>query len=286
MDVVGRLNFDRMALQKRLEMSASLGLAALSRSAQRPRQRLVFTVTNGRSGSDMLHRLFTAFDHVAARHEPKPDFRHLRPLVAHYPKLGRIWLEKVKLPAIARCSGDVYVETSHMFCKGYLEPMLDLGLGFDLIFLKRPARDIARSMARLPAAPGAGPWARSYYVSPSEPNFLPRLPGGRLSRYQLCFWHALENEARQVHYERLAKEKGLNTYTFHTAELGDKAAVLRLFQAMRLDLAKLDFGKLDQLVLRKVNAKTDRKKPLDQDVSELTRQENELRAMIGLGEVW
>lgn len=278
---VPSVDFDRMALRKRARAGLALALA-LPRPARRPPQRLVFTVTNGRSGSDMLHTLFTAFPDVVSRHEPEPDFRHLRPLVAARPWLARTWLRQVKLPAIAAEGGAVYVETSHMFCKGYLEPMLALGQRFDLVFLKRPAREIALSMAKLPAIPGSGAWAASYYVSPRERTLLPPLPATALSPYQVCYWHALENEARQRHYRALAAREGLRTADILTAELGSAAAATRLFRDLDMDMATLDTARLAGLVQQKINLKTDRKKRIDIDLGRIAEEERAVETMVGV----
>ena len=281
---VDEIDYDRMTVRKRVravgELAAAMPVNAL-RGCARPEQRLIFTVTNGRTGSDMLHTLFTAFDGLTSTHEPEPDFRHLRPYAARYPALARRWLKHIKLPAIAALPGEVYVETSHMFCKGWIEPMLDLGQKFDLVMLHRPAREVALSMSRLPAVPGSGPWAECFYLSPDEPGFLTLPKGAALSDYQICYWHALENAKRQAHYTALAAERGLRTARIATGSLSDEGAVLGLFEDLGMDMDRLNRERLAGLLTKRVNLKQHEKREAKPDMALVQDEEAAVLDLLG-----
>jgi len=263
-------------LRKRTRQYAAL-YAAKARtlagwSPPLPGQRLIFAISNGRSGTNMLANVFGAFADTAALHEPRPDFRHLRSLAAKNPALARDWLRYVKLPDIAATPGTIYVDTSHMFGKGFLEPTLDLGVLFDLVLLQRPAREIASSMVRLPSIPGESLWARSFYVAPDEPNMLPIDPTG-LSPYQICYWHALETERRQAVYREMLTARGRRAVTFATHDLSDEAAVVRMFEALGLDMDRLDRARLTEKLSQRVNLKAHEKTAATLDPAKLDEEE-------------
>jgi hypothetical protein len=163
---------------------------------------LIFAVASGRSGTQSLARIFEAVPGVHATHEGLPAFQDvMRPALTE-PSLARDFLLTRKLPAIAAVPEDVYVETSHVFGKGFLPAMLGLGLRPKLIFLKRDPRKIAVSLERIGATPLRTPGGRDHFLSPADPSMLPVAPWGDFSDYQLCYWYALETMRRQrVLYE-------------------------------------------------------------------------------------
>jgi hypothetical protein len=245
-------------LRKRARQLSNLVLARSRELAgwapPAPQQRLIFVISNGRSGTGMLASAFGAFGGLTALHEPKPDFRHLRPVAARNPSLAKEWLRLVKLPDIAARGGDIYVETSHIFAKGFLEPALELGVAFDIVLLKRPPREIACSMAQLPAIPGASLWARSFYVSPTEPNFLP-VETRELTDYQKCYWHALETERRQNHYAKTLRALGRRVVSIDARDLGDEEKLVHMFECLDMNVEKLDRTELKERISRRVNLK-------------------------------
>lgn len=185
------------------------------------KKQLVFCVTNGRSGTKTLATLFECLHTVDAGHETAPSFHLVMRWSQHSPRLAEdFWLFK-KLPAIAACSRPVYLETSHLFGKGFLEPLLKLGGRPNLIFLSRDARAIALSMLRLNDIPGRTRRAFKWYLSPDD-ALRARLPPEKLatmSDYQLCYWHALETKARQQHYAQQAGQIGLTTVAADISDL-------------------------------------------------------------------
>jgi hypothetical protein len=172
------------------------------------RRRFVFTVTTGRSGTGLLQKLFALLPNTTSVHEPEPKLSRVLRKVQEQPGFAWEFLLNVKFPEIAKCERGVYVETSHLFCKGFLEPALQLGLRFDLVVLRRPAREVAKSLYELDTIPGRTDWGRSFLLAPSDPEVLP-LPGWtEMHDYQLCYWYCLEIERRAKLYARLVAEHG------------------------------------------------------------------------------
>jgi hypothetical protein len=163
--------------------------------------------------------LFSLLPDVASFHEPEPKFSHVLRQVQHKPVQAREFLQNSKLPAIAKYERSVYVETSHLFCKGFLEPAQRLGLRFDLIVLRRSARDVARSLYELGTIPARTNWGRSFLLAPNDPGVLP-LPGWEtMHDYQLCYWYCLEIERRAKLYPQLVAAHGGRTAKTSLSEL-------------------------------------------------------------------
>ncbi len=193
-------------------------------------KRLLFTATAGRSGTTFLAALAGLLPEVAAFHEPDPNFADVfRWMLAEGDDdLARRWLVEVKLPRLARVQKRVYLESSHVFCKGFLEPLLDLGFSPALILLRRPNREIARSMYELAAIPGRSLRGDRWYYRPDDPGILP-LPGWEsLHDYQLCYWYTLEISRRQKVYEELITARGGETLSVDLAELNRPEGFARL----------------------------------------------------------
>ena len=171
------------------------------------KKRLIFTVTTGRTGTGYLSKMLSLVPNVASYHEPEPSFADVMRLVQKNLNIAyEFWVEK-RLPQIASESAQVYIETSHLFCKGFVEPLLGLGFTPDLIILTRPHREVATSLCQLDTIPGRTKKGLRYYLAPDDPNVLP-LPGWQtLHDYQLCYWYCLEIERRCVHYENMFLER-------------------------------------------------------------------------------
>ena len=101
-------------------------------------KRLIFTVTSGRSGTLYLTELLKAIPGVSAHHEPSPDFTQAMRRIQTDPFIAYPFWLQMKLPEILKVPEAVYVETSHLFCKGFLEPLLRMGVRPALVFLRRP----------------------------------------------------------------------------------------------------------------------------------------------------
>lgn len=181
---------------------------------------LVFTVTPGRSGSTLLTRLLHDVAGVHAEHEPAPRLNYVMRSFVAAPSAARGWLLNEKLPAIrAAMRSDLYVETSHLTCKGFIEPLLDLGLDLRFIILTRPATEVAESLHAMGCIPERTEAGRLVCLGPTDPGVLPVLSWRDLSDYQLCYWYALEIERRQESYARLFHARGIPVATIGLREL-------------------------------------------------------------------
>jgi len=133
-------------------------------------------------------------------HEPGNLFnRYFREALYNQKMARKFWQDR-KLPEIESYPHNVYIETSHLFCKGFFEPLLDLGYVPDLILLSRNKREVAQSLLKLRTIPGRTPAGIESYLSPDDPGVL-KLPDYQsMSDYQLCYWYCLEIQRRQYEY--------------------------------------------------------------------------------------
>ena len=156
---------------------------------------------------------------IQADHEPPPRVNYvLRSLIAA-PGSARGWLEAEKLPAIAqRATGRIYAETSHLFCKGLIEPLLDIGLRPRFVILRRAPRETALSLYGLGVVPHRSESGRLVLLSPEDPGVLPYPGWTEASDYQLCYWYALEIQRRQADYSRRFADEGVS---FHACDMAD-----------------------------------------------------------------
>jgi len=197
-------------------------------------KRLIFTVTTGRSGTDYLARLLDCVPGVTSMHEPKPHFVWAMRDAQADPEVARRFLVEQKLPAIRDTPGPVYSETSHLVCKGFLEPLLELGYLPDLVLLRRPHREVALSLYRLGTIPGRTPKGLKWYLSPDDPGVLELPRWHELHDYQICYWYCLEIERRRVHYEALLRPLGARIVSITLAELATFGGFMRLRKELGL----------------------------------------------------
>lgn len=171
-------------------------------------KRMIFTVTTGRSGTAYLTEVFGNLKGVSAFHEPSPEYVEVLRSAQRDRRLAEQFVLEQKLPVIASCPAPIYVETSHLVCKGFLEIFLEHGLLPDLVVHRRPARQVSLSLLKMGTVPGRSPKALKFYLQPSDPGVLP-LPGWQnLSDYQLCYWYCREIERRAQHYTELFRGMG------------------------------------------------------------------------------
>ncbi len=202
-------------------------------------KRIVFTVTTGRSGTAYLTTLFGYVKGVDAFHEPEPEFRHVLRRVQQDPQEAKEFMARQKLPAIAACDRGIYVETSHLFCKGFLEPTLALGIVPDLIVHSRPHRQVAVSLYRMGTIPGRTPKALQFYLSPEDPDVLPLENWQRLHDYQLCFWYCLEIERRAARYQEMYERIGGRVVQTSLGELKTTRGYLKMLRTLDIQRPSL-----------------------------------------------
>lgn len=176
-------------------------------------------MTPGRSGTKLLTALLSRVLAVHAEHEPAPRANlALRPMLADR-DTGLRWLAEAKLPAIADTGADPYVETSHLYCKGFIELFFELGLRPRFIILRRDASAVARSLFQLNAIPFRTKDGRLVLLDPSDAETLP-FPGWQgAGDYELCYWYALEIERRQAAYRALFDHDGIAYFDASLADL-------------------------------------------------------------------
>ncbi len=200
-------------------------------------KKLIFTVTPGRSGTAYLAKLLDAVPSVNAHHEPQPNFVDVMRRVQMEPAVAYAFLYKYKIPAIRACPGEVYAETSHLTCKGFIEPMIRMGLRPALIILRRPPREVAWSHGERGAVPGRSTSGVAYLLDPRDLGVLPLLHWEAASHYQLCFWYALEMERRQLHYAEMAHDLGLPVIDVTHRELNDWAVFAQILTTLGLPVS-------------------------------------------------
>ena len=127
---------------------------------------LIFTITPGRSGTKYLATLFNSLSNVSAHHEPTPDFVSVMRRVQQDPEVAFSFLRHEKLPVIAAAQAPVYAETSHVFSKGFLEPMLLMELRPKLVVLRRYPTDVAWSLVERNMIPGRTGSGSLYLLDP------------------------------------------------------------------------------------------------------------------------
>ena len=239
---------------------------------------LVFCLTNGRSGSGTLARLFKCIHSVEARHEPHPKFSGIMRQVQTSPDLARSFLLDQKLPAIGQSDKHVYVETSHLFAKGFFDPLLATGIRPSFVVLRRETRSIALSMLSLGTIPGRTEKGMKWYLAPSD-RVLIQLPNWRnLTDYQLCYWHALETEARQRVYADQARQAELKVVEIAVDELGKKGEFERMCRSLSIECNPEDLARIEVIRGQARNCKA-RKKSYYSRPADPATEEAEVRIL-------
>jgi len=199
-------------------------------------KRLIFTVTTGRSGTAYLAAVLGFAQGAYSVHEPLPEFADVLRSVQNNPDLARQFLLDEKLPAIFRVPADIYIETSHLACKGFLEPLVELGIVPDLIIHRRPARDVSLSMFKMGTIPGRSDKGLRFYLSPADPEVLELSDWQSLHDYQLCYWYCLEIEKRALYYRQLFHQHGSMIAETTLSELKTFSGLSKCFADLDLQL--------------------------------------------------
>ncbi len=197
-------------------------------------KRPVFAVTAGRSGTKYLQKLFALLPDTLSLHESSPNFVHAMRHAQTNPEAAVAFVRDQKLPFIAGQDEARYVETSPLFCKGFAEAFIRLGVIPDIIVLRRNPREIARSLLRLNSVPARTGLGVRYLLQPNDPGALPLPLWTHMSNYQLCFWYALEIERRQLRYAEIFRDLGRRVVEVQLMELLD-------FQRFRAVAGELGF---------------------------------------------
>lgn len=226
---------------------------------------LVFSVNAGRSGSKSLQKILDICPEVKAMHEPPPAFHDCAIHARQDPFFAKDFWEFLKLPAISKYPERIYVETSHLFAKGFIEPLIDIGICPKVIFIRRPAREIAMSFMRIRSIPGAEKkkWQRkqiSFLLDPIKEKVLLNTNGWqRFSDYQKCFWYALEMQQRQILYKEILGDKYLEYFSCNTSDLSNVEKCIEIIEFIGANAESACRESLNRICQYKFNQKENKK---------------------------
>jgi glycosyltransferase involved in cell wall biosynthesis len=192
--------------------------------------RLILTVTAGRSGTTYLSELLKGVPGVHSDHEPEPKFSDVMRSAQQDPEIACRFLLSQKLPAIRRCAQPTYLETSHLACKGFIEPLIENGCPPDLIILERNPFLVATSLYLIAAVPGRTPTGNQFLLRPDDPGVLPLDGWQELCDWALCFWYCREIERRMEIYANVVKERGRRVITTSIVRLQTDEGVRELLE--------------------------------------------------------
>jgi O-antigen/teichoic acid export membrane protein len=206
--------------------------------SQLRKKNLVFTVTAGRTGTMYAYKLFSLLPDTTSQHEPEPAFHAQLRRIERDCTFAKKFLVRYKLPAIAEVPTTNYIELSHAFCKGFLEPMLELEITPKLLLLRREPRLIALSYLERYTVPERTFYGMEFLLSPRYSRALPLTDWRRMTDYQLIFWYALEVERRQRLYSQLVLARGGVVCDVSAVELNN----FRCFMEVATDLHLIGDG--------------------------------------------
>lgn len=197
-------------------------------------KQLIFTVATGRCGTAFLAEILRLIPGASSYHEPKPEYAEVLRQVQVQPSLAGEFLIEKKLPILALDDAQIYIETSHLFCKGFLEPLLELDIIPAMIWMKRAHRDVAASMFRGGTIPGRTKKGLQFYLSPEDIGVLPIENWYKLNDYQLCYWYCLEIERRAKSYRSLYQNNGWKWGETSISEITQASGVSQLLEDLNL----------------------------------------------------
>jgi len=249
-------------------------------------KRFIFTVTTGRSGSTFLTEVLSCLKDTCSTHEPRHSFAQVMRMTQGYPIVAEEFLTKKKIPSIKKRlkNKSIYAESSHLFCKGFVEPWLSSKEvpTPDLICLDRDLRKVSLSLYLLGTIPGRSWKGLQYYLAPNDPDNLTLLKKHEsLHDYQICYWYCLEIEARKKHYKNLIEKQGGKC--IHTSI--DQLKTPKGIEAIRNTLNLPDFSymgrrRYQKIINQVINPKTRSKKRLDITEEQLAPWEKEVEDTI------
>ena len=248
-------------------------------------KRLVFTVTTGRTGTNLLAKALGVSRKICSVHESKPFTLSMRSVQVDPGLATKVWTEEM-LPEICAQPRPIYAESGHLVCKGYIEPLLELGLTPDLIHIRREPRQVALSYTSLDSIPGRSERGLKYLLSPEDPGVLPLEGFEQLNDYQLNYWYCLEIERRAEALAELVRARGGRVTTLPFQELVRFDGFQRFWGEFELpELGSFGWWRIKRVLSRKVNAKAKSKRSVQQappPPEELDSLEREVLERAGL----
>ncbi len=243
---------------------------------------LIFAITSGRSGTKLMARILEKCCDIQAEHEAMPRANFVLRSVQAHPDAAKWWLSSEKLPAIAsRLDERPYGDISHLYCKGFIEPILQMGMKPDFIVLTRPAREVASSLYTINCIPKRSPSGQLVLLSPDDPGVLAPDDWQRWDDYQLCYWYAKEIERLQQHYSMTLPAAGCRVFEISMKELTDEAAILQLIRFLKRDPeARFDVATYRDIISVNQNPKAKLSAELRADLSTLDEKEEDVDATL------
>ncbi len=222
--------------------------------------RLILTVTPGRSGTAYLSELLKGVPGIYSEHEPQPKFSDVMRSAQYNATIACRFLLWQKLPTIRRCGRPTYIETSHLACKGFIEPLIANGCPPDLIILTRDPFLAATSHYLIGAVPGRTPLGNQFLLRPDDAGVLPLDGWQELSDWALCFWYCREIERRMEIYAKMVRERGRQVITTCIGRLQTDDGVRELLQFAGADENVLNDPAFALCRSEKVNQKLELKR--------------------------
>lgn len=199
--------------------------------------RLIFSLSSGRSGTKHLSRIIGLLPGVASLHEPVPNFSEEMRSAQEDHEVARVFLREKKLPEIARITHDYYAEVTSMWCKGLLQAWIEEpGLPVpDIVILDRNLRQIALSLFRLDLTPERTRNGKEWYMGPAASSAILKVESfASWTDYQLCYWYALEIDARKVLLGNIVAARGGRVHRTSIEKISTPRGVLALVKGLDL----------------------------------------------------
>ena len=253
-------------------------------SAAAATKRIILTVTTGRTGTNLLADALNVSRRIHTVHESKAFINNMRSVQSTPSLATDVWINEM-LPLICSRKEPIFAETGHITCKGYLKPLLELGVIPDLILIKRSPRDVARSFTSLDSIAGRSKNGLKYLLSPEDPDVL-QLPGHEdLNDYQLNYWYCLEIERRSRELTELVRSHGGTVAKLPFKELIELSSFQNFWESFELpELGALGWWRIKRILSHKVNSKAKKKSriaPKKLSSEELPELEQEVIERIG-----
>jgi hypothetical protein len=246
------------------------------------RKRLIFTVAPGRCGTETFCHAFGLAGDTLSVHEPTPRYSDCLREVQRNAGRAMTFLLEEKFPAVLAADRPCYVETSHLICKGFIEPMFELGLRPHFLIVHREPRALAKSFLLIDSVPERTWLGKNYMLSPADPCLLETPCWEDFTDYQLCYWYAVEMHQRSQWYAALFDRLGIDYTRFSFTEIGDPQAVGALMDSAGVPLKRKARKQLSELLARPRNAKADVKREVGRqaEVADERRLEEQEAAVL------
>ena len=222
---------------------------------QKINKNIVMCLTTGRSGTNLLEELLALANDTCSMHEPAPYFSDHVKAVRDNPKAAIDFVKNEKIPAIEQIAESNYVETSHLFGKGFFEAFIELDIPFRLIILHRPPREVAKSMWRIGSIPARTEKGLISMYHPDSDDVLQVDNWQKLSNYQLCYWYCLEVERRKPMYKEICAQHNIPVAEISLTGVQDWESFKSFAGQLGLEIPESAREDYERLTATKVNRK-------------------------------